>query len=205
MASTLRQQWYQKSTSLRSLLSISQKNMSERQQSKKIDHDHEAGVHGDFPVAEIVTFSSENDSCSTLGQELLLLQTSSYDIGDDFPSTAHSQSTTPSMLEIEVVPGVFRPFIGAMETMLAIRSGNEVEVICPCCGTRLLCVCDAGYCLCPECRVISPLESHELSNECGISLGCAISSLFTRTSSSSSCWKGPSIYKEHRHKNIGEI
>lgn len=208
MTSLMRHQWHQKSTSLRSLLSTSQKSMSGRLNTKITtmeDHADNIIAHDDFPIAEIVTFSSGNDSCSTLGQELVLLQPSSFDIDEEFPTASSpTEPTATSMLEIEVAPGVFRPFRGAMETMLAIRSGHVVEIICACCQTWLLCVRDAEYCLCPDCRVISPIESQEPSNEGGgISLGCAKSSLSTTAgvSSSSSTWKGQAATKQQRHKN----
>jgi hypothetical protein len=51
---------------------------------------------------------------------------------------------------------------GADETWNAIMNGGYIPAPCLSCGLDLLCVIDAEYILCPECRVVGPVFEDEL-------------------------------------------
>jgi hypothetical protein len=60
-------------------------------------------------------------------------------------------------LQIEIAPGVWAPLRGAEETLAAVEDGNVEQCECILCTTQLLCIADAEYVLCPECKVVIPL------------------------------------------------
>lgn len=60
-------------------------------------------------------------------------------------------------LEIEISPGVFAQLRGAGETWIAVEDGNIEYPDCMCCGMHLMCIADADYVLCPDCKVVSPI------------------------------------------------
>ena len=48
---------------------------------------------------------------------------------------------------------------GADETCRAIECDLYVPCECMCCRLTILCIQDARYVLCPNCRVVSPMET----------------------------------------------
>lgn len=93
---------------------------------------------------------------------------------DDEPSFSHRGQAPPmdhryggppppsrhqDDLEIEIEPGVFARLRGAEETWVAVEDGQVAYTDCMCCGANLMCIDDALYVLCPECKVVSPLFS----------------------------------------------
>jgi len=60
-------------------------------------------------------------------------------------------------ISIEVSPGVFANLRGSEETWNALEAGFVADVECLCCGHQLLCIADAEFVLCPDCRVVSPV------------------------------------------------
>jgi len=79
-----------------------------------------------------------------------------------FPSSALTNSTNRSQsiacISVEITPGVYAPLRGSDETWYALRTGNVADMHCLCCLALLYCISDAEYVLCPECKVISPVE-----------------------------------------------
>jgi len=61
-------------------------------------------------------------------------------------------------LQIEITPGVFAVLRGAEETWQAVEEGDVIYTECICCNTPIMCISDAEYVLCPECRVVSLLD-----------------------------------------------
>jgi hypothetical protein len=51
---------------------------------------------------------------------------------------------------------------GADETWTAIMNGGYCPATCFGCSLELLCVLDAEYVLCPECRVVNPIFEDDL-------------------------------------------
>ena len=70
------------------------------------------------------------------------------------PTTPRKPSSEP--LQIEVSPGFYSPLRGSNETWDAISRGHITRVDCFSCATPLVCIADAEYVLCPDCRVVSP-------------------------------------------------
>jgi hypothetical protein len=68
------------------------------------------------------------------------------------------QQDPVSRLEVEVAPGVFLPLHGSQETLAALREGQLVSCTCFVCTHTVMCVPQASYVLCPDCRVVSPVE-----------------------------------------------
>jgi hypothetical protein len=70
-------------------------------------------------------------------------------------------SATNANLQLEVAPGVFAPVRGSDETCYAIERGFSSNADCFVCSTALICIADADYVLCPDCRVVSPTGASE--------------------------------------------
>jgi hypothetical protein len=64
-------------------------------------------------------------------------------------------------MELEVSPGIFLPLHGSEETYSALRSDRLCATYCLACETPLFCVEYAAQVLCPACRVVSPVFTHE--------------------------------------------
>ena len=60
--------------------------------------------------------------------------------------------------QIEIAPGVTTHLRGTQETLRAIEKDFYMPTRCFCCQLDLLCIMDANYVLCPDCRVVSPME-----------------------------------------------
>jgi hypothetical protein len=75
-------------------------------------------------------------------------------------------------LQVEIAPGVFASVRGANETWAAVEEGNVEHSECICCSMRLVCIADAEYVLCPECRVVIPMSG--LFHACGVGLGMSL-------------------------------
>lgn len=69
------------------------------------------------------------------------------------PSSQLYKSTT-----VEIMPGHFVELRGSDETWDALAIGNTQVVECTCCLITLEVIRDAIMVLCPECRMISPLD-----------------------------------------------
>jgi hypothetical protein len=65
------------------------------------------------------------------------------------------QENPTSRLEVEVAPGVFLPLHGSQETLSAMQDGRLVSCACFVCTQSVMCVPQASYVLCPDCRVVS--------------------------------------------------
>ena len=72
-----------------------------------------------------------------------------------FKSKQQDDGAPPS---VEVSPGVYVPLRGAAETMQAIPNDYYAPTSCVSCDSTIFCIEDANYILCPNCRVVSPLE-----------------------------------------------
>jgi hypothetical protein len=75
-------------------------------------------------------------------------------------SPAPPAATFPRM-ELEVSPGIFLPLHGSEETYAALRTDRLCATYCLACETPLFCVEYAAQVLCPACRVVSPVFTHE--------------------------------------------
>jgi hypothetical protein len=64
-------------------------------------------------------------------------------------------------MELEVSPGIFLPLHGSEETYAALRTDRLCATYCLACETPLFCVEYAAQVLCPACRVVSPVFTHE--------------------------------------------
>lgn len=73
--------------------------------------------------------------------------------------------------QIEIAPGIFAPLRGSLETLRALQRGDCITVMCMCCSAKLTCLSDAEYVLCPDCRVISPIELPGKTEIGGVGLG----------------------------------
>lgn len=72
------------------------------------------------------------------------------------PVSGQSGNHQLPLPQVEICPGMFIPLRGSEETWRALKNGKTESVDCFCCQVKLLCVVDAKYVLCPECRVVSP-------------------------------------------------
>lgn len=60
--------------------------------------------------------------------------------------------------ELEIEPGLFLPLRGSDETLQAIKTGFVEEIFCQSCDIELICIADASYCVCPDCKCVSPVD-----------------------------------------------
>lgn len=104
--------------------------------------------------------SDEESIClKRLPAHLKLYQTSaSALLGRRPPERSNSACSSSSSLSVEITPGVFAPLRGSEETMQALQTGHVAPAECMCCGLELICIADAEFVLCPECKVVSPLD-----------------------------------------------
>ena len=84
---------------------------------------------------------------------------------------------------IEISPGLQARLRGASETKDAVRRDEFQPVNCLGCQHDLFCMSDAAFVLCPECRVVSPLDGTEHANSSshvhkkGVGLGFTFATL----------------------------
>jgi hypothetical protein len=72
---------------------------------------------------------------------------------------------------IEISPGVQVRLRGASETWKAIEQDYYMPAECLCCQTTIFCIQNADYVLCPDCRVVSRMESSSCLGMGGVGLG----------------------------------
>jgi hypothetical protein len=72
---------------------------------------------------------------------------------------------------IEISPGVYERLRGADETWEAIKDDFYMPAECICCESTIFCIQNADYVLCPECRVVSRMESLSYHGMGGVGLG----------------------------------
>ena len=67
----------------------------------------------------------------------------------------------PQQTQVEVSPGVFLPLRGTQETLMALRTGDTLVLECFLCKVELCCVDDSEWVLCPDCRILTPVNIQE--------------------------------------------
>jgi len=82
-------------------------------------------------------------------------------VSEQYSSSAGPQAEPPvqdnetRQQHLEIEPGFMLPLRGASETVTSIKSGFVVKVTCEACRTPLLCIADATFCVCPDCKCVS--------------------------------------------------
>jgi hypothetical protein len=76
-----------------------------------------------------------------------------------------------SLTTIEIFPGVHARLRGADETWNAIENDYYMPAECICCESTIFCIQNADYVLCPDCRVVSRMESISYRGTGGVGLG----------------------------------
>jgi hypothetical protein len=91
----------------------------------------------------------------------------------------HSNSTSNGHLDghiktIEISPGFRVRLRGADETWRAVENDFYMPTQCIACSITVFCIQDADYVVCPECRVVSPMEEPATgSGGCGLGFSIA--------------------------------
>jgi hypothetical protein len=81
------------------------------------------------------------------------------------------QHDQPQQNVVEVSPGLFLTLRTSQETIQAYTTGTAVKIKCLLCPLQLYCVPDCEMVLCPDCRVLVPLEQrHPHSHGVGLGL-----------------------------------
>ena len=65
---------------------------------------------------------------------------------------------------LEVAPGLLMHLMGTDETMKAIQQGQITVTSCVVCGMDVHCHSESEYVLCPDCRVVSPVNQLDNAN-----------------------------------------
>jgi hypothetical protein len=102
---------------------------------------------------------------------------SSYSRHESLKSMLHRPSKTWDRLQVELLPGHFVPLIGSDETYQAFCADNVIDIECSSCQMFLYCKNTAEMVLCPECRMISPIDDVGLGAE-GLGLGLSVAAAF---------------------------
>ena len=113
-------------------------------------------------------------------------------VRDDYMDDAQEQplpgeELTPASVDkrgqhLEIEPGLLLPLRGADETVTSIKAGFVESVYCQACDNELLCIADATFCVCPDCKCISAVsgavsslaantDTHKLYPEGSVGLG----------------------------------
>jgi hypothetical protein len=83
----------------------------------------------------------------------------------------HHDQQQPQQNVIEVSPGLFLTLRTSQETIQAFTTGTAVKIKCLLCPLQLYCVPDCEMVLCPDCRILVPLEQpHPQSYGVGLGL-----------------------------------
>lgn len=93
-----------------------------------------------------------------------------------------SCSDVPQQTMVDIAPGVQAPLRGTQETYKAVAKDFYGNISCFGCNLELCCIADVSYVVCPECKVISPLEGTKFEGKDiqrhGLGLGFNYESLF---------------------------
>jgi hypothetical protein len=89
-------------------------------------------------------------------------------------SSSSSWHSNAPPLTIEIAPGLNATVRGADETQHAVATNYLLHLDCIVCTTKISCIADAKFVLCPVCKVISPSNTTIVNGNGGIGLGfCA--------------------------------
>jgi hypothetical protein len=102
---------------------------------------------------------------------------SSYSRHESLKSMLHRPTRTWDRLQVELLPGHFVPLIGSEETWQAFCADNVIDIECSSCQMFLYCKNTAEMVLCPECRMVSPIDDVGLGAE-GLGLGLSVVAAF---------------------------
>jgi hypothetical protein len=102
---------------------------------------------------------------------------SSYSRHESLRSMLHGPLRTWDRLQIELLPGHFVPLIGSDETWQAFCADNVIDIECSSCQMYLYCKNTAEMVMCPECRMVSPIDDVGLGAE-GLGLGLSVVAAF---------------------------
>ncbi|CAB9518728.1 expressed unknown protein [Seminavis robusta] len=98
------------------------------------------------------------------------------------PTHGCQNSNTSEAVMVDIAPGVQAPLRGTQETYKAVSKDYYANVSCFGCSMELCCIADVSYVVCPECKVISPLEGilfeGKETQRHGLGLGFSYESLF---------------------------
>jgi len=82
------------------------------------------------------------------------------------PSVSSRTTVLPERPLLEVAPGLLMHLMGTEETMKAIQRGDISVTQCVACSVDIHCHSQSEYVLCPDCRVVSPVN--QLDNDTDI-------------------------------------
>lgn len=124
------------------------------------------------PRALPSTISGSCGGASVPGVQMIMTTASSFDAVSRKISAFDScnGSSSPQEARIEIAPGITERLRGAAETWQCIERDFYLPTQCCCCATDICCIMDATYVLCPQCKVISPLENG-MAHGGGVGLG----------------------------------
>lgn len=94
---------------------------------------------------------------------------------------------------IEIAPGMMARLRGADETWAAVENDYYIPTQCFCCQLDICCIMDANFVLCPQCKVVSPLEGcAQPGFDGGVGLGFTFDDLQK--------WQGEIIHRRGRQQ-----
>lgn len=74
------------------------------------------------------------------------------------PPQPERSKRTNNAKRVEIAPNVWVRLRDARETWAAVERDFYFPIVCFGCSTELCCIQDADYCICPLCRVVSPMR-----------------------------------------------
>lgn len=106
---------------------------------------------------------------------------------------------------VEVAPGHWVELRGSEETWAALQRGFSRKLNCFCCETSMKVIADAAMVLCPECRMICPLESEGGAEGTGLGLGVKVQKLPEEEEISAASFHSEKSCISHKGKKDGEL
>lgn len=125
----------------------------------------------------VLLLHARSQSCIGRSDQDHSSRVSSYSRHESLKSMLHRPAKTWDRLQVELLPGRFVPLIGSEETWQAFCADNVIDIECTSCQTFLYCKNTAEMVLCPDCRMISPIDDVGLGAE-GLGLGLSVAAAF---------------------------
>lgn len=159
-------------------------NNRRREQDSGFRHIEQEGFH---PSDEPASFGDEKPDLDPLGMERSTKEdckpgafSASHDAVSAkiaaFDGKSDGNMSRFNEARIEIAPGHFARLRGAQETWNCIEEDFYLPVTCFCCSSEICCIMDASYVLCPQCRVVSPMEGCG-GTDGGVGLGFTVEEL----------------------------
>mmetsp|Transcript_13096 Transcript_13096/g.24812 ORF Transcript_13096/g.24812 Transcript_13096/m.24812 type:complete len:287 (+) Transcript_13096:72-932(+) len=107
-------------------------------------------VPGAYAVPSVASAHSSSPGVMASSHDAIIAQKiAAYD---------NASAASQQQEHIEIAPGITARLRGANETWAALENDFFLPTQCFCCQLDICCIMDANFVLCPECKVVSPMD-----------------------------------------------